>query len=91
MGLNGLGHVCLRQHQEAAGERGIQRSAGSGGASHGADLYRRKSQASRKGMIYDDCLTLARQYVLASCTKEEKPESGKKKSRTVAAARPTLF
>ncbi|WIF05646.1 hypothetical protein QEP77_17205 [Serratia sp. B1] len=61
------------------------------GASHGADLYRRKSQASRKGMIYDDCLTLARQYVLASCTKEEKPESGKKKSRTVAAARPTLF
>ncbi len=62
-----------------------------GGASHGADLYRRKSQASRKGMIYDDCLTLARQYVLASCTKEEKPESGKKKSRTAATARPSLF
>lgn len=61
------------------------------GASHGADLYRRKSQASRKGMIYDDCLTLARQYVLASCTKEEKPESGKKKSRTAATARPSLF
>lgn len=61
------------------------------GASHGADLYRRKSQASRKGMIYDDCLTLARQYVLASCTKEEKPESGKKKSRTAATDRPSLF
>lgn len=34
----------------------------------------------QEGMIYDDCLTLARQYVLASCTKEEKPESGKKKA-----------
>lgn len=42
-------------------------------------------------MIYDDCLTLARQYVLASCTKEEKPESGKKKSRTAATDRPSLF
>lgn len=42
-------------------------------------------------MIYDDCLTLARQYVLASCTKEEKPESGKKKGRTAATARPSLF
>ncbi|WP_241164960.1 hypothetical protein [Serratia marcescens] len=72
-------------------KEGFSEALAQGGASHGADLYRRKSQASRKGMIYDDCLTLARQYVLASCTKEEKPESGKKKSRTAATARPSLF
>ena len=64
-----------------------------GGANHGADHYRRMSQASRKGMAFDDCLTRARQFSLASCTKEEKPEkAGKKaKSRTVAAARQSLI
>ncbi|MFH3081643.1 hypothetical protein ABK864_01290 [Serratia marcescens] len=42
--------------------------------------------------VYDNIKKqLARQYVLASCTKEEKPESGKKKSRTAATARPSLF
>lgn len=71
---------------------GFSEALAQGGAAHGADLYRRKSQASRKGMIYDDCLTLARQFVIASCTKEEKPaKSGKKKSRTVAAVRPSLI
>jgi hypothetical protein len=51
------------------------------------------SQASRKVMAFDDCLTRARQFALASCTKEEKPEKagGKEKSRAVAAARPSLF
>jgi len=64
-----------------------------GGANYGADHYRRMSQASRKGMAFDDCLTRARQFALASCTKEEKPEkAGKKaKSRAVTAARPSLI
>lgn len=64
-----------------------------GGANHGADHYRRMSQASRKGMAFDDCLTRARQFALASCTKEEKPEKAgrKAKSRAVTAARPSLI
>ncbi|WP_261242265.1 hypothetical protein [Serratia entomophila] len=61
------------------------------GGHHAADLYRRKSQASKKGSMYDDCLAMARKYVLGSCTKDEKPGSEKKKSRTVAAGRPSLF
>ncbi|RZV01050.1 UNVERIFIED_ORG: hypothetical protein EOZ59_0988 [Serratia quinivorans] len=61
------------------------------GGHHVADLYRRKSQASKKGAMYDDCLSMARRYVLGSCTKDEKPGSGKKKSRTAATGRPSLF
>ncbi|WP_454878625.1 hypothetical protein [Serratia inhibens] len=72
---------------------GFSEAVAQGGANHGADHYRRMSQASRKGMAFDDCLTRARQFSLASCTKDEKPEkAGKKaKSRTVTAARPSLI
>lgn len=61
------------------------------GGQYAADLYRRKSQASKKGAMYDDCLAMARRHVLGSCTKDEKPVAGKKKSRTAATGRPSLF
>ncbi|MCS4317106.1 hypothetical protein M2407_001427 [Serratia sp. BIGb0234] len=72
---------------------GFSEAVAQGGANYGADHYRRMSQASRKGMAFDDCLTRARQFALASCTKEEKPEKAgrKEKSRAVAAARPSLI
>ncbi|WLS86867.1 hypothetical protein RAM09_18700 [Serratia marcescens] len=74
-------------------KEGFSEALAQGGANHGADYYRRMSQASRKGMAFDDCLTRARQFALASGTKDEKPEkAGKKaKSRAVAAARPSLI
>ena len=58
------------------------------GANHGADHYRRMSQASRKGMAFDDCLTRARQFALASGTKDEKPEKAgnSKKPRSCSCA-----
>lgn len=71
-------------------KEGFSEALAQGGITWGRPLPA-KVAGKQEGMIYDDCLTLARQYVLASCTKEEKPESGKKKSRTAATARPSLF
>lgn len=70
---------------------GFSEALAVGGGQYAADLYNRKSQASKKGAMYDDCLAMARRYVLGSCTKDEKPVAGKKKSRTVTAGRPSLF
>jgi hypothetical protein len=70
---------------------GFSEALAVGGGQYAADLYRRKSQASKKGAMYDDCLAMARRHVLGSCTKDEKPVAGKKKSRAAATGRPSLF
>lgn len=41
---------------------GYDRNAALTGADMGVDHYRRCSQASRKGRIFDDCLYIARQW-----------------------------
>ncbi|WP_199634967.1 hypothetical protein JEM67_16080 [Serratia sp. PAMC26656] len=54
------------------------------GAEEAVDLYRRMSQASRKGRIYDDCLTQARQYCRFHTPKHLKGGSnGKRGNRAV--------
>lgn len=71
-------------------EEGFPPSVAQGGAAHGADYYRRMSQASRKGMAFDDCLARARQFATAGCTKEEKPPK-QPKSRKPKAVRTALI
>lgn len=51
-----------------------------GGAEHGADYYRRCSQASRKGSMFADCLFRARQWAIGQTTVAER-EAGKRQSR----------
>lgn len=60
------------------------------GAEHGVDYYRRSSQASRKGAIFDDCLYRARQWALGQTTMAER-KSAKKKPGKGGGASPGLF
>nr|EBQ5243931.1 hypothetical protein [Salmonella enterica subsp. salamae] len=60
-----------------------------GGAEHGVNYYRRSSQASRKGAIFDDCLYRARQWALGQTTTSERKQA--KKSREEKVAPPGLF
>ncbi|WP_079964566.1 hypothetical protein [Salmonella enterica] len=59
------------------------------GAEHGVDYYRRCSQASRKGSMYEDCLFRARQWALGQATATERKQAKKKPGREVAP--PGLF
>ncbi|HAT2283652.1 TPA: hypothetical protein I8190_000332 [Citrobacter freundii] len=52
-----------------------------GGAEHGADYYRRCSQASRKGSMFADCLFRARQWALGQTTLAERSAGKKRVSR----------
>lgn len=51
------------------------------GAEHGADYYRRCSQASRKGSMFADCLFRARQWALGQTTLAERSAGKKRVSR----------
>ena len=51
-----------------------------GGAREGLDYYRRCSQSSRKGSMFDDCLFRARQWALGQTAAAER-HAGKKQSR----------
>ncbi|CVA87036.1 Uncharacterised protein [Serratia marcescens] len=63
---------------------GFPEDVARGGAEEAVDLYRRMSQASRKGRIYDDCLTQARQYCRFHTPKHLKGGSnGKRGNRAV--------
>ncbi|ELD8600959.1 hypothetical protein RLO78_002152 [Enterobacter roggenkampii] len=61
-----------------------------GGAEHGADYYRRCSQASRKGSMFADCLFRARQWAIGQTTIAERKE-GKKKAGREGKSQPGLF
>lgn len=58
------------------------------GAEHGVDYYRRCSQASRKGSMYNDCLHYARQWAKGQTASAER-KAKKKPGREVA--QPGLF
>ncbi|ECM3181873.1 hypothetical protein QB94_16780 [Salmonella enterica subsp. enterica serovar Newport] len=59
-----------------------------GGAAQGLEHYRRCSQASRKGCMYEDCLFRARQWALGQTTTTERKQTKKKPGR---GALPGLF
>lgn len=81
----------IRKHITAALEaEGFSKSTAGGGAEHGVDYYRRSSQASRKGAIFDDCLYRARQWALGQTTTAER-KSAKKKPGKGGGASPGLF
>lgn len=62
---------------------GFPESVARGGAEYGLDYYRRSSQASRKGAIFDDCLFRSAQVVYRpdhlrrAKSNQEKAGSGK--------------
>ncbi|OQR47678.1 hypothetical protein BI322_02670 [Klebsiella oxytoca] len=60
---------------------GFSESVAVGGAEHGVDYYRRSSQASRKGAIFDDCLFRARQWAVGQTTTAERKVAKKKPGR----------
>ncbi|EDZ0945603.1 hypothetical protein GN543_004990 [Salmonella enterica] len=57
---------------EALAGEGFPTEVARGGAEHGVDYYRRCSQSSRKGSMFEDCLFHARQWVLGQTTKAER-------------------
>lgn len=59
-------------------QEGFSESLAAGGANQGVDLYRRMSQASRKGQMFDDCLKHARVWANRYGLAEDKPASVKK-------------
>ncbi|EFN2595368.1 hypothetical protein HKE85_004776 [Escherichia coli] len=59
-----------------------------GGACRGLDYYRRSSQASRKGAMFNDCLFRARQWALGQTNVTERKE--KKKPGRIKVGQPGL-
>lgn len=81
----------IRKHITAAlMAEGFSESAAGRGAEHGVDYYRRSSQASRKGAIFDDCLYRARQWALGQTTTAER-KAAKKKPGRAGGVHPGLF
>lgn len=80
----------IRQHiTTALVTEGFSEIVAQGGASQGLEHYRRCSQASRKGSMYEDCLFRARQWALGQATTVERKQAKKKPGREVAP--PGLF
>lgn len=81
----------IRKHiTEKLVAEGFSESVAGGGAEHGVDYYRRSSQPSRKGAIFDDCLFRARQWALGQTTSAER-KAGKKKPGRGGGTQPGLF
>lgn len=69
----------IRQHITAAlVAEGFSEIVARGGAEYGVDYYRRCSQASRKGSMYEDCLFRARQWAAGQTTTVERKQAKKK-------------
>ncbi|EHM39300.1 hypothetical protein HMPREF0454_03923 [Hafnia alvei ATCC 51873] len=73
-----MGKIHSGQHKENTTAGRVLRISCCGGANQGVDLYRRMSQASRKGQMFDDCLKHARVWANRYGLAEEKPASVKK-------------
>ncbi|HGV3480718.1 TPA: hypothetical protein ACNGY6_003606 [Klebsiella variicola subsp. variicola] len=81
----------IRRHITASlVAEGFSESVAGGGSEQGVDYYRRSSQASRKGAIFDDCLFRARQWALGQTTTTER-KSAKKKPGKGGGTPPGLF
>ncbi|HEJ7993724.1 TPA: hypothetical protein SMI27_004433 [Serratia liquefaciens] len=71
-------------------EAGYSAAIAQGGANVGVDHYRRCSQASKKGAMFEDCLRHAKVWAEKNSMATDKPIK-KKQSRTAPTARPGLF
>lgn len=81
----------IRRHITASlVAEGFSESVAGGGAEHGVAYYRRSSQASRKGAIFEDCLFRARQWALGQTTTAER-KAAKKKPGRGGGTQPGLF
>lgn len=54
-----------------------------GGANEGVDHFRRCSQASKKGAMFDDCLYRAKVWCETNGGKDEKPKKKPRARKTV--------
>lgn len=57
-----------------------------GGAREGEDYYKRASQASTKGKIYDDCLRLAKEWAKKNTTASDRADEVRVKHREARAS-----
>ncbi|WP_019209111.1 hypothetical protein [Yersinia massiliensis] len=57
-----------------------------GGAAFGEDYYKRASQASAKGRIYDDCLRLAKEWAKKNTTASDRADELRVKYREAKAS-----
>ncbi|NIG74979.1 hypothetical protein F3J34_15425 [Klebsiella sp. Ap-873] len=62
-----------------------------GGANFGVDHYRRCSQASAKGKMFDDCLRLAKAWAIKNTTSADKSAAKRVRTRKPSEKSPTLF
>lgn len=62
-----------------------------GGANFGVDHYRRCSQASGKGKMFDDCLRLAKAWAIKNTTSADKAAAKRAKPRKSSSKSPSLF
>ncbi|MEX2952548.1 hypothetical protein AB4K01_15260 [Serratia fonticola] len=87
-----MNHVEFIEHHiktKLTGE-GFSPAIAQGGANVGVDHYRRCSQASKKGAMFEDCYRLAKAWADKNTTASDKPLK-KKQNRTAPTARPGLF
>lgn len=71
----------IKKHiTEALAGEGFPEEVARGGAEHGADYYRRCSQASRKGSMFADCLFRARQWAISQTTTAERETERSKRA-----------
>lgn len=80
--------ICKHITEKLVAE-GFPEIVARGGACRGLDYYRRSSQASRKGAIFDDCYFRARQWALGQTTVAERKV--KKKPGSNGNRQPDLF
>jgi len=68
-------------------KQGYSLSIAQGGAWQAVDLYKRKSQASKKGGMFDDVMRYAKLWAEKQIT----PAEAQKKKRAVKTKQPTLL
>lgn len=69
-------------------KQGFSASLAQGGAVQAVDLYKRMSQASKRGAMFDDCLRHAKLWAEKNGLPDEKPQ---KRQRRATSASPSLF
>lgn len=80
--------LFIKKHiMDALLREGFTAEVARGGASIGFDYYRRCSQSSRKGSMYEDCLFRARQWAIGQTTSTER----KAKKKPGRGDQPGLF
>lgn len=82
-GSNESHRIHRKEHQDGIGKAWLLRGNRSGGAWEAVDHYKRSSQATKKGAMFDDCLYRAKVWCEIHATKSEKPKKKTRAKKTV--------